>query len=99
MPVDNETQEQRAQRLQKQREKAASWIQSIWKRQVCPICEGRSWNVEDIFEIRQFEGGNLVIGGNSSLIPLVPITCDKCGYTFFLNAIKAGIIDQNGDSL
>ena len=99
MPVDNETQEQRAQGLQKQREKAASWIQPMWKRQTCPICEGRSWTVGDVFEIRQFEGGNLVLGANRSLIPLVPFTCDKCGYTFFINAIKAGVVSQDGEPL
>lgn len=33
------------------------------------------------------------------MIPVVPFTCDRCGYTFFINAIKAGVVSQDGEPL
>lgn len=66
------------------------------KRQPCPICGGTQWIISDtIFEIREFNMGNMVIGGaNSAIIPMIPISCANCGYMRFLSAIKLGIINS-----
>lgn len=93
MPTENETPEQRAARLQRERDKAVEWISTKWLHQQCPICEHSTWNVDDVVELRQFEGGTLVLGGQSTIIPLVPITCNNCGYTFFINALKSKTIE------
>lgn len=57
---------------------------------------GNNWNIEDkIFELREFNNGNLILGGgNSSIIPLLAITCTQCGNTQFLNALMCGAIDN-----
>lgn len=61
----------------------------------CPICSNKEWDISDIvFELREFNGGNLVIGGSSRILPLLTITCRKCANTHFLNALKLGVIDQ-----
>ncbi len=62
----------------------------------CPMCGGNEWNIEDkIFELREFNNGNLVIGGgSSSIIPLLAITCTNCGNTQFINALMCGAIDR-----
>ena len=62
----------------------------------CPMCGGNNWNIEDkIFELREFNNGNLILGGgNSSIIPLLAKTCTQCGNTQFLNALMCGAIDR-----
>ena len=66
------------------------------KRQPCPICGGTQWIISDtIFEIKEFNMGNMVIGGvNSAIMPMIPISCASCGHTRFLSAIKLGIINS-----
>lgn len=61
-------------------EEIIEFIHSHWKNQTCPMCGGRTWNVSDkVFELREFNDGNFVLGGpNSSIVPLIPVTCDKC---------------------
>lgn len=51
-----------------------------------------TWSVGQILEIREFNKGNLVVGGDSQITPLNPVMCQYCGYTFFMNAIKSGAI-------
>ncbi|MBQ4483837.1 MAG: hypothetical protein II934_02385 [Prevotella sp.] len=63
---------------------------------VCPICHNRQWAINDIVvESREFQHGNLILGGNSALVPYVTITCRNCANTLFLNAIQLGIVNPN----
>lgn len=63
------------------------------------MCQSGNWSVSsEVFELREFNGGNLVISGNSSIIPIIPITCSNCGNIIYINAILAGIIGNNGKS-
>lgn len=72
------------------------YVNSKWTNQVCPMCGSRIWNVADkIFELREFNNGQLVLGGpNSSLLPVVPVTCAHCGNTIFINALAAGLLKE-----
>ena len=57
----------------------------------CSLCNSSKWEVSDtIFELREFNGGDLVQGGDS-IYPVIPITCSNCGNTLFLNAVKMGV--------
>jgi hypothetical protein len=61
-------------------------------------CKTKSWVLNDrIFELREFNGGNLVLGGDSTLIPVITVSCRNCGHTFFFNAILLGIITKGDD--
>jgi len=61
----------------------------------CSVCGHNEWEVSDmLFEVREFHGGNMVIGGQSSIIPVIPTTCKYCGSVLFFNAIKIGIISK-----
>lgn len=63
-------------------------------RQPCPICGGTHWNLNDkIFEVREFQGGSLVLGGDTSVLPVIAMSCQNCGYTHFINAIKIGAVN------
>lgn len=64
----------------------------------CNACQHREWILNDkIFELREFEGGNLVIGGKSSVFPVIPVTCKQCGNTLFFNAIQLGLIERSDE--
>ena len=58
----------------------------------CQMCHQGQWTVGDtIFELREFYGGGLKVGGGP-IIPVVPVTCSNCGRTVLINAIVAEII-------
>lgn len=63
----------------------------------CPLCGQSQWNLNDVLiESREFQQGNLIIGGNSSVMPFITLTCRNCANTLFLNAIQLGLV-QNTD--
>ncbi len=65
----------------------------------CPVCGQKHWSINDVvIENREFQKGNLVIGGQSAIVPFVTLTCANCGNTIFLNALKLGVIDRNDPS-
>lgn len=65
----------------------------------CILCHSQiSWDTT-IFELREYNKGTLVVGGdNSSLVPIIIATCQNCGHVYIFNAIKMGLIDpKTGD--
>lgn len=68
-----------------------------WQGRNCPMCNQGNWNVSDkIFELREYNGGSMVIGGNSPIVPIIPVTCDNCGNVLMVNAIVAQVLEQGG---
>ncbi len=64
----------------------------------CQSCGNKEWIAsENIFEMREFKGGSLVIGGQSAILPVVPVTCKTCGQTIFFNALTLGILNPKKD--
>ena len=58
----------------------------------CPLCGNNHWSISDqIFQAIEFAYSGLPIGGAS--YPMVPLVCDNCGNTYFINALKAGFLD------
>lgn len=89
----DETPAQRQARLASENERALKWLSDHWQGPpACPVCTSQRWNVGNVVEMREFEGGNLVIGGHSGVLPVSPIACAICGYTFFMNALRSGAI-------
>jgi len=65
-----------------------------WKGSPCPMCQHSGWTVDDnVYELRKFNGGKLVLGGGP-ILPIIPVTCNNCGNTVFVNALKAGVVQQ-----
>ena len=53
----------------------------------CPMCHKTDWRIhEELFELRTFEGGGLVVGGK--VLPLLVLYCDYCGNTQLMNAVR-----------
>lgn len=64
-----------------------------WGGRGCAQCGSTNWQVQDsIFELRQFSGGTLVVGG--PLIPVVPVICQNCGNTVLVNGLIAGVVTR-----
>jgi ribosomal protein S27AE len=66
----------------------------------CPICHSGEMSInENIFEMREFNGGNLILGGQSAVFPVIPLSCGKCGHTIFFNAVLLGILNKEGKNI
>lgn len=64
-----------------------------WAGRKCAQCGVGKWEIQgSLFELRQFTGGGLVVGG--PLIPVVPVTCVNCGNTVLVNALLAGVLPR-----
>ena len=64
-------------------------------RRPCGVCGNNHWVINDtVWESREFNYGNFVLGGDTLVMPLIAVSCSKCGNTHFLNAIKIGVIDS-----
>lgn len=61
----------------------------------CPLCNARAWNVPDVlYELREYNSGGLVVGGDMGIMPVVPLVCNNCGNTVLINAVKIGLINN-----
>jgi hypothetical protein len=75
--------------------KALEYLLSVWpeEKQVCPICSGTDWGVSDTAVIPRRGGAEITSGPDLTRVyPVVPVNCQTCGYTFFLNEkwVRAG---------
>ena|SRR5437868_3677228 len=74
-----------------EQQRALRWLGLQWRTRVCPVSGHTKWEVgEYMVQTLPYAGGNLLVGGAS--YPLIVITCAICGYTFFINAIRAGVL-------
>jgi len=77
------------------REKVRRWLDTHWTgSHNCPICQSTNWALMGkAWELREFQGGDFVIGGQP-ILPVVALMCNVCGYTIFFNAIAVGAVDR-----
>ena len=79
---------------QEQKEKLITKLEQPGWGNACAVCKQSHWNISDtIFELREFQSGNLVIGSQSIIYPVIAMTCANCGNTVFLNAIIMGVLE------
>jgi hypothetical protein len=77
----------------RQRERAAAWVRDNWKLPAtCAICGSNNWQISDVYEMRRFREGAIVIGGSQPVLPVFPVTCNVCGNTIFINAVVSGVV-------
>ena len=57
----------------------------------CPLCKKKQWSISDtVWQLPEYFQGGLRVGG--PIFPVISITCNNCGNTYFLNAVVAGIV-------
>lgn len=78
----------RARREQRQREieRAIAWLEVKWKDAHCPYCGADAFEVSAPVPLARTDGG---IGP-----PLIPVMCQNCGQTVFVNAYEAGVLER-----
>lgn len=59
----------------------------------CPLCNDGQWIVtSEIFYLNEYFKDKVVVGAKS--FPVLPIVCNKCGNTMFINALVANLIED-----
>lgn len=55
---------------------------------ICNFCGGTRWGIDGAINmpVQDTLTTGMVIGGKS--LPLISLTCEVCGYTFFLNLVR-----------
>lgn len=76
-------------------EKLIKHINSTWMTKTCPYCGKNDWNLGDniVSAINIGDNKELCIGGKFQ--PLIPVTCNVCGNTVFVNALVAKAVDMD----
>ena len=65
----------------------------------CESCGSSNWSYDNrVYEIREFTGGGLNIGG-ASIAPFLIVTCGTCANTRFHNVISAGLMKPDGSAI
>lgn len=77
------------------KERAQQWISEYWAGpKECQICRSNEWvMLDNIWELRKFEGGGLVIGGGP-IVPVVALMCNVCGQMLIFNAFAVKALDR-----
>lgn len=95
MPVENETDEECEKRRKQQSDAALKWLQQKWTQpRKCPICGDIDWGVNQVFQLLEYKDDGIPIGFNIGVFPVTPVVCNKCGYTFFMNALRSGVVHK-----
>lgn len=72
---------------------AKKWLARAWTEPaLCPLCNSNEWAVGFVVELRSFAQGRLA--QMSPTIPVFPVSCNVCGYTFTVNALVAGVVKE-----
>ena len=62
----------------------------------CPLCGNEHWNLTSkVFQAIEYEGRSMLAG--RAVFPVVALSCTRCGYTRFVNAFVAGLVDRPTD--
>ena len=77
-----------------QMEQMIQWLKEKWgEDRPCPMCGSPDWVVDAVGGVPQLSrktGLNLESG-----FPIVPVSCTNCGFTAFMNALIAGIVQSD----
>jgi len=76
------------------RAKAQAWVEEHWgKDTVCPMCGGGHWGLYEPVALRPYGAPPF----RNAVFPACPASCQKCGYTVFLNLLVVGLVEGYSD--
>jgi hypothetical protein len=74
---------------------ARRWFDEHWTGSGdCPICQTDGWQIGTVSVLPAFKSGFPTVP--STVLPVVPVICNTCGFTHFFNAVLAGLVDEHG---
>lgn len=66
---------------------------------VCPVCKNQGWCVSDsLLWLMPMSSSSVLSFSSKEIYPQLPIICTTCGYTFFMNAVMAGLVAPSSAS-
>lgn len=73
-------------------DRVRKWLSVNWHTPRCPVSGHNEWELNDtMVQLPAYSGGRPLLAA-APTFPLILITCSYCGYTFFLSAVKVGIL-------
>ena len=85
---------------QEERDQIAQWIRKAMgdaAKMPCPVCKNDKWTVAEhlvVMPVISPEGTGSLSGIS---YPHSPIICQICGFTYFINSVRAGVSKQRED--
>lgn len=75
-------------------EKLINTINQKWLSKNCPMCGKNNWNIgtDMITMLGVSEDTSIQIGGR--ITPVVPVTCNECGNTIYINPLAINCVDR-----
>ena len=75
-------------------EKLFQKLNEIWGNRPCPMCGNNQWTVsEDIYTPTLLSESGAIELGNK-MLPLIPVSCTRCGNTVFVNGKILGCVEE-----
>jgi hypothetical protein len=74
-----------------ERERFDAWLAQHWHNPDCPVCGAKDWSRGG--KVHQIVNQATFSTPDGTSLPAVSLACEVCGYTMFVNAIKAGIVE------
>jgi hypothetical protein len=73
------------------KERLLRWLSRHWSgSRPCPVCTAVDWQIDDVGHLPTKSGP----ADRAQGYPLFPVTCQVCGYSFFINGIVAGVLSE-----
>lgn len=78
--------------------KIADFISRKLGIRTCEACGMNAWTHDPVvYELREWDDTGTASGDYGAVVPLVTLSCSKCGNTKLFNAVTAGLIDDEDD--
>lgn len=77
------------------RKKVLEFMENTWDDVKCPVCKHSDWHVSaKVFCLKELDGNSNILWEQSGVIPVIPVTCGKCGNTILINAYTTGLLER-----
>ena len=78
-------------------DKVIKYLNSQPHTPTCPLCGNSKLVVsETAYQLPEYNKSSFE---NKKVFPVIPVICDECGYTFFVNALACKAVEPNKGEL
>lgn len=81
-------------------EKVTKFIKKYYENYECPVCHKSEWVLgSHIYQMPEFFDNDMdKLFKKTSTFPVLPISCDECGYTVLVSAITCGAVSPDQEA-
>ena len=80
---------------QKEINKTIEFVNEKWGKDFkCPFCHADKFTITNsIYQLPAFNKTDVgFMNRDNTVLPVIPLACENCGYTVFINAIICGVL-------